>query len=96
MLIKGIQWSIGGGAQRCDRLRVGMTPVVLVDESAYRSTSAGRFGAFSAGAAAVAAAERGILGVVDDDWLVGGSSGMPLRLSGQGRLVTRVKIWAGA
>jgi hypothetical protein len=33
---------------------------------------------------------------LDDDWLVGGSSGMLLRLSGQGRLVARVKIAAGA
>jgi hypothetical protein len=38
-----------------------------------------------------------MLGVVGDDWLVGGSSGMPLRLSGsQGRLAARVKIGAGA
>jgi hypothetical protein len=40
-------------------------------------------------------AERRILGAVDDDWLVGGSSRMLLRLSGQG-LVARVKIAAGA
>jgi hypothetical protein len=36
------------------------------------------------------------LGVVDDDGLVGGSRGMLLRLSGQGWLVARVKIAAGA
>ena len=41
-------------------------------------------------------AERRILGAVDDDWLVGGSSRMLLRLSGQGRLVAGVKIAAGA
>jgi hypothetical protein len=40
-------------------------------------------------------AERRILGGVDDDWLVGGSSRMLSRLSGQG-LVARVKIAAGA
>jgi len=33
---------------------------------------------------------------IDDDWLVGGSSRMLLRLSGQGRLVAGVKIVAGA
>jgi hypothetical protein len=41
-------------------------------------------------------AERRILGAVDDDWLVGGSSRMLLRLSGQGRFVAGVKIAAGA
>jgi hypothetical protein len=41
-------------------------------------------------------AERRILGAVDDDWLVGGSSRMLLRLSGQRRLVAGVKIAAGA
>jgi hypothetical protein len=41
-------------------------------------------------------AERRILGAVADDWLVGGSSRMLLRLSGQGRLVAGVKIVAGA
>jgi len=40
--------------------------------------------------------KRRILGAVDDDWLVGGSSRMLLRLSGQGRLVAGVKIAAGA
>ena len=40
--------------------------------------------------------ERRILGAVDDDWLVGGSSRMLLRLSGQGRLVAGVKLVAGA
>jgi hypothetical protein len=40
--------------------------------------------------------ERRILGAIDDDWLVGGSSRMLLRLSGQGRLVAGVKIAAGA
>jgi hypothetical protein len=40
--------------------------------------------------------KRRILGAVDDDWLVGSSSRMLLRLSGQRRLVARVKIAAGA
>jgi hypothetical protein len=40
--------------------------------------------------------EGRILGAVDDDWLVGGSSRMLLRLSGQGRLVAGVKIAACA
>ena len=40
--------------------------------------------------------KRRILGAVDDGWLVGGSSRMLLRLSGQGRLVAGVKIVAGA
>jgi DnaJ domain len=65
----------------------------LSDQGALRGNSAGagviRF-------CFPSAATVSFLGVVEDDWLVGGSCGMLFRLSSQGRLLARVKIASGA
>jgi hypothetical protein len=71
-------------------------------QEAYESLSGqGALGGNGAGAGVIrfcfpSAATVSFLGVVEDDWLVGGSCGLLFRLSSQGRLLARVKIAAGA
>jgi DnaJ domain len=71
-------------------------------QQAYESLT-GRSAAGGNGAAAglirfsfPSAATISFLDVVDDDWLVGGGDGRLYRLSGEGRLVARLRVGSGA
>jgi hypothetical protein len=71
-------------------------------QQAYESLSGeGAASGNGAGASVIrfgfpSAATVSFLGVVEDDWLVGGSAGRLFRLSSEGRLLARVRLASGA